>query len=230
MHEKETHPVKIIRHELSHNMHSFFKVLPPELTSKVFNYAALNTSNNDRLICINLMGESGSGMTSLLDRFYNGKYEQDPKKIDVDSETSPNGRNVLFQDEIIKVVLFDRAWSLAKSIHKIPKSDASILVFDGTNPEVFNNASVLLTCVLQFLRQERIGSVNVVFTKGDLIDEAFKTSLAVTKFEKQNQIKIHFVSSLTGENVESLFENLTSSICASQDAVKRNEMKKSNVL
>ena len=171
---------------------------------------------------ISLLGESGVGKTSIVNRYIEGKFEGNTLSTQGVCFFSkllefPETKQSCKLD--VNIILFyliyiksKQIWDTAgqeryKSITKIyyQKSNAIIFVYDITNLSTFNSLKQLYNEV-----KEAIGQKNflpyIVGNKSDLYEKEVVPKSESEEFAKSIEADIRYISALNGSGIKELFE------------------------
>lgn len=159
-------------------------------------------------IKIIVLGNSSVGKTSILERYFNNKFEENSKAATV---------SAVFQSKKIKIDPFTIAdlhiWDTAgqeqfRSITKtyIYGSNGIILVFDLTDEKSFNDLDYWIEEINDAVDKDKIIKI-LIGNKSDLYDKKISYDRAKKYAEKHN-MQFHTVSAKDGINIDMVFEIL----------------------
>ena len=166
-----------------------------------------------------LMGASGLGKTSIMNRYISGSFN-DKVLASIEIGFSSKILNILEFEESIKIdvtikyllIIKIQIWDTAgqekfKSITKIyyQKSDAIILVFDITNINTFNALQKLYEDIKQTIDVSKV-LFFVVGNKNDLYENEEVTKEEAINYAKSINAEYMCVSALKPSGIEELFE------------------------
>ena len=150
------------------------------------------------------LGDQFVGKSSILNRFYQDKFEPDYQAtIGLDFHS----KNVNINNSVVRLLLYDTAGQEKfKSLIPMYIRDANIIivVYDISNKESFTHTEHWVNETKDLKREDAI--FVLVGNKIDLEDKRAVESREAEEFANEKGFLFYEVSAKTGENVEDLFE------------------------
>ena len=150
------------------------------------------------------LGDQFVGKSSILNRFYQDKFEPDYQAtIGLDFHS----KNVNINNSVVRLLLYDTAGQEKfKSLIPMYIRDANIIivVYDISNKESFTHTEHWVNETKDLKREDAI--FVLVGNKIDLEDKRAVESREAEDFANEKGFLFYEVSAKTGENVEDLFE------------------------
>ena len=157
-----------------------------------------------------LIGNSGTGKTSIINRFINEKFEDSYKcTIGVDFLL----KKIKINDQNIKLQIWDTAGmekykQITTSYYR--GAHGAIVVFDLTNKESFNDVHKWVNDFSNITNQNsNMRSVVIVGNKNDLIDKREVSQDDIDKYISINNFNYVETSAKEGSNIEEMFFGIT---------------------
>lgn len=150
------------------------------------------------------LGDQFVGKSSILNRFYQDKFEEDYQAT-IGLDFHSKSANINGSD--VRLLLYDTAGQEKfKSLIPMYIRDANIIlvVYDITNKDSFSHTSHWVNETNDLKRDDAIFCL--VGNKIDLEDKRAVQSKEAEDFAKENNFLFHEVSAKTGEGVKTLFE------------------------
>lgn len=166
-------------------------------------YHLMKTENIFKIVII---GDAGCGKTHLLLNKIFGEFKEQSSTIGVDFHTY----NVLCDDKKYVFQFWDTAGqerfrTITKSI--IYGAKCVLYVYDVTNKKSFDNILFWKSQISEILYGEKILSY-LIGNKNDLVDLRQVTTNEAIEFAAKNNFTFFETSAKSGNNIDSLFENL----------------------
>ena len=166
-------------------------------------------NNNDinQSVKITLLGNSGVGKTSIILRYINNDYKDNPIST---KGANYMPKNIKIKDKVIRLDIWDTAGqeqyrSLGKHFYK--DSYIVILVYDITNKQSFED---LKNCWYNDLKiyGEKYSILGIVGNKFDMFDKEEIPEDEARKFAEEKNATFMLVSAKNGSNINNLFNLL----------------------
>lgn len=166
-------------------------------------------NNYDYLFKILLIGDSGVGKSSLLLKYVDDNFDRSYiSTIGVDFKI----KTLMYKNKIIKLQIWDTAGqerfrTVTTSYYR--GANGIIVGFDLTNEESFYNVSNWLNEIKTncCINENKIFII-VVGTKSDLVSKRVVNKETIQKFISDTKCTYIETSSLTGQNVEKVFNEM----------------------
>ena len=177
-------------------------------------------SNDYRAFRLVLLGRTAVGKTSLLSRFVNDKFLEDPE-----STVGPVfvTRIINLEDATIKLEIWDTAGqerfeSLAPMYYR--KAQAAIVVYDITSPATFQRAKVWV----QELKERGAPDVVIALSgnKADLASKRMVDYEEAEAYAKENSLLLMETSAKTALNVKEIFCTIVETFPKTHSAPEQN--------
>ena len=176
----------------------------------------------DYIFKIVLIGDTCVGKSCILVRFSDDVFvENYVTTIGVDFRF----KTMIVKNKIAKIQIWDTAGqeryrSITTAYYR--GAAAIIICCDSTNKESFYNISNWIDEIAKYTDKE-VDKL-VLMNKCDLVEERQIDKNDISKFEKENGIKIMEVSAKTGDGIDKAFEYIIEKL------IDKNENKKSNTM
>lgn len=162
-----------------------------------------NSSQLNWSICLIMLGDSGTGKTSLVKKFV-GEGVECNKLVTVEKEHERNGFKISL--EIRDTAGMERYRSLTKSHYK--GAHGAMLVFDVTNEDSFNHMKHWYDDLKTYSSQDQNIAVLLVGTRCHKTKERTVMDKSARAFAENHDMKYMEVSSEENINVEQSFDHL----------------------
>lgn len=169
-----------------------------------------------------LLGEYGTGKTSIINRFLDNKFESTSLQIPGNNQGGKERKKTINIDQNTAAVLsiFDTAGeeqyaTLAKNYYI--DLHGALLVFDLTNEQSYNKIESWVEEIGKYAPKDVV--MMLVGNKSDLSDNRIPFQKTSTLSQKLN-VMFYEISAKNGSNVALVFEMLTNKIIARQSEVK----------
>lgn len=191
----------------------------------------------DDIIKICVVGDSGNGKTSLIQRFANGEFFEEATstlgidysfkiiKIDVNVNVNANIKDnnletPLLNNNIqkrIKLKIWDTAGQekfgdIIRSCYR--DSDGVIITYDTTKLESFENLEKWIEKIKKVVNPDNI-TIMIAGTKTDLVEHRMVPENKIFDFVHKNKFKYIEVSAKDSKNIDVLFNMMVTSILGS---------------
>ena len=176
----------------------------------------------DYIFKIVLIGDTCVGKSCILVRFSDDVFvENYVTTIGVDFRF----KTMIVKNKIAKIQIWDTAGqeryrSITTAYYR--GAAAIIICCDSTNKESFNNINNWIDEIAKYTDKE-VDKL-VLMNKCDLVEERQIDKKDISKFEKENGIKVMEVSAKTGDGIDKAFEYIIEKL------IDKSENKKSNTM
>ena len=160
----------------------------------------------DFLFKVSLIGDSGTGKTSILMRFIDNVFKEETTTtigVDFKIVSFDLGANTYAKMQIWDTCGSERFASLTATFLKT--CSAFILVFDLTRPTTFNNITNWIKTINENTKPKFL---ILIGNKADLVDERKIEKKDVLEFCEKNDINYIEISAKTNDNVEKIFKEV----------------------
>ncbi|PRP87394.1 RAB1A, member RAS oncogene family [Planoprotostelium fungivorum] len=162
-----------------------------------------------------LLGDSGVGRTSLLNRFVDDSYTEG-KKAAQDFRT----KTITIGTKVVKLQVLDKDEEGIKkqglvTVHSCRGAQGIMLVYDSTNPETFKSIKQGWIHDLEYAPQEALKIL--VATKTDHSDAGAVDKSTAQEFAESYEMQLVETSAKNGDNVEALFSRFAAAIIKTTD-------------
>jgi small GTP-binding protein len=158
-------------------------------------------------IKISIVGDSGNGKTSLMNKFAINEFDNNtPSTVGVDFRC----KIIDVNNKKVKIRIWDTAGQekfgeIIRACYR--DSDGVIITYDITKYESFLNLEKWLEKVISTINRQYT-TIIIVGTKSDLINDRKVSQEEVVDFILKNDLKYFEVSSKDGKNVNLLFSTM----------------------
>ena len=157
-----------------------------------------------------LLGDTDTGKTELLIRYFNNKDDVDTSTIGIDFRY----KDIVKDNKKIRLNIWDIAGQerfKSMQINYLNRAHGIILVFDITNKDTFNIIKYWLISIKEIYPEENV-EIIIIANKIDIEDKREISNNSIKEFGEKNNIKIFNTSDKTGEGVEEAFDYLINKI------------------
>ena len=181
---------------------------------------------NERKMKLLTIGESAVGKTSLILRYFDGKFgENYYQTIGIDFKS----KQVIIDDEPIRLVVWDSAGqekfrTITQSYYR--DSDGILVVFDVSSRDSFSKVRIWVQSIKDTMTTPY--DVILVGNKSDL-PEHFVTTEEAEELAQELGMKYIETSAKTGSNVDAAFYELATMVKRRKDANNTPHVEKMNV-
>ena len=164
-------------------------------------------NNISQSIKITLLGNSGVGKTSIILRYIDNNYNENPIST---KGANYMPKNIKIKDKIIRLDIWDTAGqeqyrSLGKHFYK--DSFIVILVYDITNKQSFEDLKNIWYNNLK-IYGEKYSILGIVGNKFDMFDNEEVSEDEAREFAEEKNASFMLVSAKNGSNINNLFSLL----------------------
>ena len=180
----------------------------------------------DKCIKVCIVGDTGNGKTSLINKFVNDEFCYDVSStIGVDFKC----KSIDINEQKIKIKIWDTAGQekfgdIVKIFYR--DSDGVILTYDMTNRESFLNLEKWLEKINNVV-DEKYSCIILVGTKNDLMNKIKVFESDIDNFINKHKLKHFKVSSINNENIDLLFMTISEMII---EKTKNKPEKKKHII
>lgn len=178
----------------------------------------MSIKNDDKIIKILLLGDSGSGKTAVLNRYCFGAFRSSVCTIGIDFKI----KNLVINNDKIRLQLWDTAGqerfrTIARSYYR--GAQAVIIMYDITDRKTFEDINYWICDIMvksgnDFLKV-------LVGNKVDLDDKRIITFEEGKQLADKHNINFFETSAKTGQNIEELFNHLSKQV---YDIIKKEKI------
>eukprot|EP00026_Physarum_polycephalum_P015506 Phypoly_transcript_16206.p1 GENE.Phypoly_transcript_16206~~Phypoly_transcript_16206.p1 ORF type:complete len:209 (+),score=30.27 Phypoly_transcript_16206:171-797(+) len=175
-----------------------------------------NKPTHDYLFKVLLIGDSGVGKSSILNRFVTGSYDKPPQPT---TNTDYQVHSINVEGKVVKLQVWDTAGqerfrtlttSYFRGAHGI------LIVYDITNEDSFNNVAKWLQEIQNYTYDNL--TILLAGNKVDLADKQLVASSTGKDFATQQHMQFIETSAKTGHNIDQSFAALATDMKRKHDA------------